>query len=427
MSVSESSAQAKVARPRVPLASWYVLGVLTCVAFFAYMDRIALAILVEPIKADLHLSDGQFGLLSGLAFAIFYATLGVPVARLADRASRVKVLSASLVIWSAMTALSGLARSFPQLFLARVGVGVGEAGCVPSAHSILGDHFPGERRALAISIFQCGAVAGLSGGLILISHLAETIGWRMSLQIIGLAGVPMSFLIMFTVREPPRPHLTGGGQEPAWAALGALLRRPALVHLMIAYALSAVGTLGVGQWVPAYLMRSFGLTMSDVGIWAGASSLVSGVLGLLTGGLVAGRLVPRDPRWEIGIPGLAFGISTPLYAFAFLAPSPALAVASFTLGSYLSAVGGGVALSAVQTFAEPHRRATAVSLVLFLSALLGQGLGPYLVGLGSDLLEPAFGRESLRYAMLLTSVILAWSAIHYALAVRTMLRDRVTS
>jgi MFS family permease len=412
-------------RARVPLGSWYVLAVLTLISVVAYMDRMALSILTEPIKAEFALSDQQMGLLSGLAFAAFYSVLGIPLARFADRSSRVRLLSICLTLWSLMTALCGFTRTFPQLFLARMGVGVGEAGCVPPAHSLIGDIFPRERRTLAITIFQSGAVVGLGGGLFVIGLLAQNFGWRTSLQAIGVAGAPLAILVAFTIREPPRPDGPKATREPALRAIGALVRRPAMRHLAIGYALSQISAVGISQWTPAFLMRSFGMTLADVGAWTAVSGTVGGVFGLLSGGVLAAWLTPRDPRWELWIPALAIATCAPISALMFLSSTPLAAVLLRTVAAYIGAIGGGVALAAVQSFTEPHRRATAVSIMLFLSSLLGTGFGPYLIGVLSDVLKPALGQESLRYALLIGCSIMAWSTVHFLLAGRSALRDRV--
>jgi MFS family permease len=410
---------------RVPLRSWYVLAVLTAISVFAYMDRIALSILTEPIKAEFALSDQQLGLISGLAFAVFYSILGLPLARLADRSSRVRLLSICLTLWSLMTAVCGLAKTFPQLFLARTGVGVGEAGCVPPAHSLIGDIFPRERRALAITIFQSGAVFGLSGGLFVIGLLAQEYGWRIALQAIGIAGAPLAILVALTIREPPRPAESKGTGEPALRAIRALVQRRTFVHLALAYALSQICSAGLSQWTPAFLIRSFGMSLAEVGFWTAVSGALGGVLGLLSGGILATWLAPRDPRWELWIPAAAYAACAPLFVLMFLSPTAELALLLRTFATYVGAVGGGVALAAVQTFSEPHRRATAVSIMLFLSSLLGTGFGPYFIGVLSDFLKPDLGQESLRYALLIACSMLAWATIHYLIAGRSALKDRV--
>lgn len=410
---------------KVPAASWYALAVLTFINIFGYMDRIALSMLMQPIKLDLHLSDQQLGLLSGIAFALFYAILGIPLARLADRSSRVRLISICLTLWSTMTALSGFAQNYTQLFLARIGVGIGEAGCVPPAHSLIGDYFPRAKRALGVSLFNAGAAVGVSVGMFAIGAMGETLGWRASLQIVGLLGLPLAAVTFLTLREPARPRIEKADAESAFQSIGGLLRRPAFVHLAIAFSLGQVATHGFSQWAPTFLIRSFNMGMAEIGAWIGAISAGGGVLGVVVGGLLAARLIPHDARWELWLPGGALATCIPLFVAMVLSPFAWLVLLLKMLIAFFGAISSGVAIAAVQSFAEPARRATAVSLVLFLSALLGGGAGPYLIGLASDLLEPAFGKESLRYAFLIAATMLGWAAIHYFLAARNSLKDRV--
>jgi MFS family permease len=405
---------------------WYTLGVLTLVCIFAYMDRMAPAILLQKIKADLKVSDQALGMLSGLAFALLYSTLGIPLARVADRTSRVRLLAICIGLWSVMTTLSGLARNFTQLFLARIGVGVGEAACLPAAHSLIANVFPRRQRTLAICIFQSGSVIGAGGGLLLIGLLAQHYDWRTSLQIIGAAGVPLSLLILLTLREPARPPQPAAiAGEPARLAISALLGRRAYRHLVVAYGVGAVCMLGFGQWMPAFLIRSFSLSMIEVGAWSGISSLVAGLLGILSGGVLATWLAPRDLRWEMWLPAIAYFLCGTAYVLTFLAATPLQAVAAYSFAGFFSSVGGGIAMASVQSFAEPHRRATAIAIVVFVSSILGAGGGPYMIGVGSDLLAPAFGQESLRYSMLLISSLMLWPIAHFLLAARFAERDRV--
>jgi MFS family permease len=389
------------------------------------MDKVALSILMQPIKLELALSDGQLGLISGIAFALFYAIMGVPLAWLADRKSRVKLIAACLTLWSVMTSLSGMARNFPQLFLARVGVSIGEAGCVPSSHSLISDYFPREKRAFAISLFTAGSAVGVAGGMMLIGVLGEKIGWRHALQAIGLMGLPLALLAILTLREPSRPKSDAVAREKPWRTITLLLRRRAFVHLALGYAIAHICSDGSAQWYPSFMMRSFGMRMAEVGFWVGMITAGFGVLGVLSGGFLASWLLPRDPRWEQWIPFGATAVSIPFFILMVLSPNAATALTMRALMIFFNAMGQAVATAAVQTFAEPHQRATAIALVLFLAALLGGGGGPYLIGLMSDLLEPAFGQESLRYAMLVSCVMLAWATIHFFLASRNALKDRV--
>jgi MFS family permease len=409
----------------VPWRAWYGLAVLTAINSLAQMDRIALAVLLQPIKSELHLSDQQLGLLSGLAFALLYAALGLPLARYADRASRTRLLSACLALWTVMTTLSGFARTFPQLFLARVGVGIGEAGSLPASYSLIADTFPRTRRTLTIAIFQCGGTIGISVGTFIVGVFGHYLGWRACLQLIGLAGLPFALLVLFTVPESLRPQRKEAGNEPIRRVFGALLGRRAFLHIMIAYTLAGITSLGIGQWNPSYLMRSFGLSMAQVGAWAGLATAVGSILGLLAGGYVATWAARRDTRWELWIPAIATLFAFPCAVLLALSPVVWMALTFKIVMAVGSSVASGVAIAALQAFVEPHRRATAVSLVLFFHSALGLGFGPYIIGLASDLLAPAFGTESLRYGILIASLFLPWAAFHYLLAARRSLQDSV--
>lgn len=421
----ESGPAPAPARARVSAASWYALTMLALVNCFAYMDRIGLSILMELIKHDLHLTDAQLGIVAGLAFTLFNVVLGVPLAWVADRYSRVKLISICLATWSAMTALSGAAQSFAQLFMARVGVGIGEAGCHPPAHSLIGEIFPREKRALGIGLFNAGAATGVAGGMALIGALGEHYGWRAAMQIVGLMGLPLAALTFFTLREPPRPPLHKEGAESPVSSVGALMRRPAFVHLVLAVSIALVGTQGFSVWAPTFLMRSFGMGMVQVGAWIGGITAAFGVVGTIFGGVLVAWLFPRDARWEIWLPAIMTTMCAPLFLVMVLAPKVWIVLALKALNTLFGAIGSSVAMTAVQSFAEPHRRATAVAIALLITSLLGTGAGPYLIGLASTTLEPGFGKESLRYALLLTPAMLVWSVIHYVLALRTVVRDRV--
>ncbi|WP_315764009.1 MULTISPECIES: MFS transporter [unclassified Bradyrhizobium] len=401
----------------------YVLALLTAVSFFNYLDRMVIAILIEPIKRELALSDTQMGLIAGFAFAMFYATLGLPLARIADRRSRVTLVSISLVIWSAMTAVTGLAHNFLQLFTARVGVGVGEAGCVPASHSLLGDLFPRERRAFAISIFQAGGILGQSAGLALAGAAAQLWGWRAALVITGLFGIPLALLIFFTVREPSRSE--GHAQvsaESMQAALRALVSRTPLVHIVLGVAIAAFGSYGMSQWLPAFFVRVHGLSLAEVGLYVGAVAAVGGVLGTVFGGYALTRLGPRDVRWELWWPMIMFAVFMLFMLPSFLVADWKVALGFQLIAFFIGSSGAGVALSALQTYVEPHRRATAIAVLLLMSSLFGLGLGPVTVGAISDCLRPSLGSESLRYALMATLCMPVWASVHLWLAARSSKR-----
>lgn len=398
----------------------YVLTLLTIVSFFNYLDRWVIAILLEPIKLELDLSDSQMGLIAGFAFALLYATVGLPLARIADRRSRITLLSVCLALWSAMTALTGLVRNFVELFMVRMAVGIGEAGCGPAAHSVIGDIFPRERRPLAISIFQAGGVLGQSAGLAIAGIVAQIWGWRAALMVLGLLGIPLALLIYFTVREPARSQdHAQAASESMLATFRILFARPPLRHLVIGVSIAAFGSYGMIQWVPSFFIRLHGLSLAEVGGYLGAVKGAAGVLGTVIGGLALTRLGPRDIRWELWWPMAMFAFGPLFYLASFTIPGWKAALALQMIGAFISAMAGGVALAAVQSYAEPFRRATALAILGLVSSLLGLGLGPVAVGVVSDLLAPAFGTESLRYALILIGCMPLWGAFHLWLASRS--------
>ena len=411
------------ARPAGGNASAYVLTLLTVVSFFNYLDRTVIAVLIEPIKREFSLTDTQMGLIAGFAFALLYATLGLPLARIADRRSRVTLVSICLALWSAMTALTGLVRNFAELFIARMAVGVGEAGCVPAAHSLIGDLYPRQRRAFAISVFQAGGTLGQSLGLALAAVAAQLWGWRAALVIVGLLGIPLALLIFFTVRDPPRgaDHAEAAA-EPMSATLKALLARAPLVHVVLGISIAAFGSYGMIQWMGAFFIRSHGLSLAEIGLYSGATGALGGVLGTVFGGYALTRLGPRDARWELWWPMIVFALFPLLMLPSFLVPDLKLVLGFQLIGFFVGASGGGVAMSAMQTYVEPHRRATAIAIVLLTSSLLGLGLGPVAVGAISDLLAPSLGVESLRYALIVTLCMPVWAAAHFWLAARASKR-----
>lgn len=417
--MSTSDAQGSVKGGRAAPA-YYGLALLSLVSLLNYLDRMVIAVLVEPIKRDLGLSDTQVGLVAGFAFALLYALAGLPLARIADRRSRVTLVSVCLLVWSAMTAVTGLARNFVELFLARMAVGIGEAGCVPASHSLIGDMFPPHRRAFAIGVFQAGGLIGMSFGLAGAGWVAEAYGWRAALLVAGAAGLPVALLLYFTLPEPARSGQALGvsTSETAMETIAALARRPALVHLVIALSIGAFATYGMSQWISAFFIRSHGLGLAAVGLYGGLAGGGGGIVGAIAGGLVMARLGPRDARWELWLPAAGYGLSAPFFAATFLWPG---ALGAFSLqfaATLVAAAGGAVALSAIQSFAEPHRRATAIAIVLMLSSLVGLGVGPTAVGVLSDALSSATGDDSLRYALVISTAFLLWASVHFLFAAR---------
>jgi predicted MFS family arabinose efflux permease len=389
-----------------------------------------MSILVEPIKEELGFSDGQLGLLTGFAFAAFYATFGIPIARRADRKPRVAILSVCMALWSVMTAACGLAQTFVHMLLARIGVGVGEAGCVPSSHSLLSDYFPPHRRAFALGVFQAGGSLGVMAGFMAAGVIADRVGWRWAFPVVGLPGALFAVVAWLTIREPVRGALEGKSREevapmPTGRAFRTLLGRPTYRQILMAYALGLFPIYGIAQWVPAFLVRVHGMSLSQVGVWFGIAHGLGGLVGVILGAVASPLLIRRDRRWELWWPALVYVACVPLYAVVFLAPGTGLVVVLIFIVNLVAGTAVGPGMASVQTVSEPQLRATAIAMVMLCSALLGQGGGPLAIGILSDVLEPSLGIMSLRWALMASLGIFLWCVIHFVLAARTMPRDAV--
>jgi predicted MFS family arabinose efflux permease len=408
----------------------YVLALLTLVFVVNFIDRQVLSVLIEPIKRDLQLTDTQLGLLSGLAFALFYVTAGVPIARLADLQSRRNLIAVCMIAWSAMTAVCGVATNFVQLLLARIGVAVGEAGCVAPSHSILSDYFRPADRPMALSIYSAGASVGIFLGLLGGGWLAEAMGWRQALIVIGLPGIAVALLVLLTLGEPRRgmslpDQAAIGTSQPAhfWSDLGQLLRRPTLVFIALAGGFQSMVTYGIATWLPAFFMRVHDMSASRAGATlAVISGLVAG-LGAVVGGTLTGHLARRDRRWLLWVPTIAAVGATPLYAFAVLSPSVSTSLTLLAPAAFLSMVYVGPALSATHGVAGVALRATGVALTLFVSNLLGLGGGALLVGMVSDAFVAAEPTVSLRYGLLAVLIANVPATIGYLLAANSLRKD----
>lgn len=405
----------------------YALGILLVVYIVNFTDRQILAILMEPIKRDLNLSDTALGFLSGIAFAAFYATLGIPIAKIADRGSRRNVIAICLVLWSGMTALCGLAQTYWQLVLARVGTAVGEAGGSPPAHSLISDYFPPEERGRALAIYSLGIPIGILVGFLIGGWISQWIGWRAAFFVVGLPGLALAVALRLTLREPPRgqsefaPAPERAEDIPSLGAvIGLMARSPAYRHLMLATALFAFAAYGVVQWMPSYLIRSYHLGPGQTA--TALALIIGGVggLGMFCGGVLADRLGRRDRRWYVWVPGLAMLASAPLGIGIYGASSSAAALTFLILPMFLTNMWAGPTLSMIQGLSPLRSRAMASAITFFVINIIGLGGGPQAVGLLSDWLKPAVGAESVRYALLIVSAFYIWAGVHYLLAGRTL-------
>jgi len=416
-SLNAASADPATAGTGWSRSSGLIVAGLTLTSFFNYMDRQAVAVLIEPIKTALRLTDTQAGLITGFAFALFYAVMGVPIARLVDTRSKPRILVICFVFWSVMTALSGLATSFLALFLLRLMVGVGEAGCLPTSFAIISERFDSRQRPLAISVFQAGGRLGVALGVAGAGYAGQLLGWRYALLAIGAAGLPAALLVAFLLRGVDSGRATPERRAPA-APIGTILKVSGFVPLIAAISLASLGIYGISQWMPAFFVRSFGASLGTAGLWIGVTSGIGGLAGTLAGGVAGSVLVRRNLSWDLWLPALAFAAAMPLFMATALSPTLEIASAFYLVATLIATSGSGVALAAVQRFTRPESRATANALMLMISALTGVGLGPVAVGYASDLLTPQYGAESLRWALAAATFAFLGAGLLFLLAAR---------
>ena len=394
--------------PRTETSPRLVLWLLLIVYIFNFIDRQIVNILAEPIARDLDLSDTQIGLMTGIAFALLYTVLGLPIARYSDRPStnRIGLIAISLTVWSAMTALCGMAQNFVQLLLARVGVGVGEAGCTPAAHSLIADIVPKERRASALAFYALGIPIGTLLGMLIGGQLADRVGWREAFMIVGLPGLALAVVLMLVLREPRRgavmiaaraatPPLVLSNRE----ALTAILGSRAFVLLLVAG--TAASFLGYGKitWITIFFQRTHGLSPGEVGFWFGLWGGAAGIAGTFLGGWIADRYGHTDRRHVMTAPAIGMALAAPILFAAFFATDWRVALALLMIPTLLNALYYGPTYSSVQGLVRPEARALATAILLFCQNLIGLGLGPLFFGMLSDGIKPFAGEESVRYVL----------------------------
>ncbi|MBY0302839.1 MAG: MFS transporter [Sphingomonas ginsenosidimutans] len=391
---------------------------------FNFLDRQILSILAQPVKADLRLTDAQLGMLGGLAFAILYSTLAIPLALLADRTSRTWVITVSLAVWSGFTALCGAAGSFTQMFLFRLGVGVGEAGGVAPSYALIADTFRPEWRARALAIYSLGIPLGAAAGVLLGGYIAAAVEWRTAFFAVGIAGLAIAPAFRWLVRDPPRAAATTD-REPIGRVFAILAVKPAFWLLAFGAAAGSMCGYGVAFWLPSLMMRSYGLTLVGTGQFIGALLLSGGVAGILLGGTLGDRLGARDRRWYALLPALCYVAGTPLFIAGVLTGSATAAFALFVVPQALVYVWLGPVLTAVQHLVPAHMRATASASFLLINNLIGLGLGSWVIGRLSDTLVPTYGAQSLRYAIAAGLCLYLVAGALMALASRRLARDWV--
>ena len=407
------------------------VGLLSLAYLVAFEDRMIISIVVEPIKAEFQLSDTQLGLLTGFAFVFFYSTFGIGLARLADRHSRKNIISISIVVWSAMTALTGLAQSFWQIFFCRLATGIGEAGVFPAGNSLISDYFPPKKRAAAIAVFVSGATVGLSVGLMFGGYIAEHYGWRSAFIVLGLLGAPVALLNVFLLEEPKRgmaDNVSNGGQAQTLGEVcKALVANKTYVQVSLAVCYINFMIFGVIQWMPALMIRKFGLSISTVGTLFGVALGCGSALGSVVGGLICNKLAQRDIRWLVRFPFIVSFCYLPLYEWSIYSPSSTLSILAIFLVNIVGGSSYGPIIAVIQSVVAPSMRATASAIYVGLIMVIGSGGAPFVIGWMSDVLRPGMGdvpalQMGLAVSVLVTSILVL---VHLHLSRRDLVKDLV--
>ena len=410
-------------KAEAPPGSGLVLALLLLAYIFNFLDRQILGILAGSIIADLKLTDAEFGAIGGIAFAILYSVLGVPLGLLADRTSRSRVVAGALVVWSGFTALCGTATSFAQLFFYRLGVGVGEAGGVAPSYALIADYYPPERRARALAIFSLGIPLGLALGTLIGAYLAAWVNWRAAFIAMGVAGIVLAPIMLLVVKDKPRA--AGAESAPLSATFPIIARKPSFWLMAIAASCSSLAGYGLALWTPSVLERSFGFGLIERGQFLASIFLIGGTAGVFLGGLLADRLGQGDRRWYARLPAIAWLITAPLFAFGLMSTDPWTAWALLLIPNALNILWLGPVTTAVQHLVPARMRSTASASFLLINNLIGLGVGPTLIGALSVMFKERFGDEALRYAAVSVVGFYLIAALLMLLAVRGMSADWV--
>lgn len=401
---------------------------MTAVYMLNHVDRGLMVLLLQPIKLDLQLSDTQLGLLTGIAFGLFYATLGVPIARWADRGNRVTIASLAIGFWGLTLMAYVFVTSYAQLVLARIAAAAGEAGGKPPTYSLVGDYFPeAAERARAMGVYNAAnpLTSLLSFGIA--GWLNELYGWRVTFLLMGIPGVILALIVQRTLIEPrtlsEAARSSSLPQVPLRTVFATLWHRLACRHLTIAQILLLTMGSGLGPWYAAFMMRSHGMGTAELGLWLGVIIGCSGMVGVLLGGYVAGNWFAGNERKQLRFAAVTAMSVVPFFAIFLLAPHRHLALAALIplfmlLGTLIAPL-----YSLMQRLVPDNMRATVLAVVMLLASLIGMGLGPLIVGMLSDALAPTTGVDSLRYAMLIMSLVALWTGVHFWRAASTVKQD----
>jgi predicted MFS family arabinose efflux permease len=406
----------------------YLLGLMLVCLIVNFIDRQLPAILLPEIKKDLALSDTQLGFITGLAFAIFYSTVGIFVGRVGDTFSRRHVLAACIGLWSLATAASGAATNFIQMALARFAVGFGEAGLTPIGHSLISDLYPPEKRATAMGVYTAGVPLGLLLAFLGGAWITDSFGWRVAFFALGLPGLGLALIVFYTIKETPRGGIEdlpdAGAPPPFWQVFETLFAIPSFRHCCLATSFTGMVYTCIQTWGPSYLSRSFSMSTVEIGIWLAPLVGLGGLLGTMIGGAVADTLSSQDKRWMGLVPAIAVTVGTAFGALAFLAHITWLAVALMAVPLILYPVHLPIYGSILQGLASVRMRSSFPAISLFIAGMIGLGIGPQMVGVASDIVRPWAGEESLRYALALVVPLFGfWAALHFYLGSKHIARD----
>jgi len=382
----------------------------------------------ESIKADLDLSDSQLGLLTGFAFALFYVSAGLPIARWADNGNRRNIVALAVFIWSFMTALSGAVQNYLQLFMARVGVGIGEAGGNPPSQSMISDIFPPHRRASVLGFYFAGVNVGIMFGFLLGGWLNEVLGWRVAFVVVGAPGVLLALFVRYTLAEPVRGLMENRQVEAesysTREVIALLWSRRSFRHLALGTSLGAFILYSVANWTASFMIRSHGMTSGEVGTWLAMILGLGGAIGVFGGGLIADRLGAVDKRWYMWLAALAGAISLPFATYVYIAESPYVALGCAVIPGILSSCYLSSCIAITHSLVGVRMRALSSAVISFIVNMIGLGCGPFIIGLLSDFLAPTKGVESLRYALLyVIPIVQVWAVCHFYLAAKSLKAD----
>jgi MFS family permease len=405
----------------------YVLGVLFTVYVINFIDRQVMSVFIDPIKAEFGASDTAMGVLVGFAFALFYTVAGIPIARWADRGNRRSIIALGLAIWSGMTVASGLARSFVQLAVARIGVGIGEAAGSPPAHSLISDYFPLNKRATALGVYASGVYVGSAIAYIGGGYLAAHFDWRVAFYALGAPGLLFALVVRFTVREPPRGYSERGAGSAATTTFPETLRHllgcRSWVYLVIGSSFLSILGYGVLMWGYPFFGRVHGMPPVEIGIWLGVIVGVGGSLGAYGGGRLVDRLGNVDPAWYLRLPALLTAVAMPFGLAFLLAADNGWSFAFFFPFYVLSNVYVPAMHTINQNLAKLRMRSTAAAIMLFIVNIVGAGAGPLIVGVLNDSYAPRFGDEAIRYSLLTISSAGPLGAFFLYLSSRHLVAD----